>query len=503
MAYPLPDKPSIAVLPFTNMSEDPEQEYFVDGMTDDLITDLSKISGLFVIARNSVFAYKGKTLKVEQIGRELGVRYLLEGSVRKVGDRVRINAQLIDATTGAHLWAERYDGNLEDVFSLQDKITRKIVSALAVKLTGGEQEVVARTGTDNVAAYDAFLKGWEHYRRFTEEDFQKAASYLEKAIKLDPNYGRACAALALVYWEGALLGWHRSLGEVVHREHEYFMMMKVVRMLGYKYLEMAMKNPSTVAHRLKSQENLYYRLYDEAIAEAERAITLNRNDPEALDSMARVLTYVGRPEEAVDFAERVMRIDPHFLGKYLYTLGEANFAMGKLEEAVTLFERAFSYQPENFYILLFLAPTYALLGRDQEAEATLQNLIDMAPWPWSRYNLRSYMLRRYPFKDLKVSDRLAEGLFKAGVPTEFPKGPGYFRLSEEDRLTGEEIRALLSRHKHAKERYWVEGAFLCERREILPHIGKNCRTVFHNPELKNQHLLVSDLEYDRWTLGPT
>ncbi len=169
----LPEKPSIAVLPFANLSGDPEQEYFSDGMTDDLITDLAKISGLLVIARNSVFTYKGKPVKIQQVAEDLGVRYVLEGSIRKAGDQVRINAQLIDASTGHHLWAERYDGVMDDIFNLQDKITSKIVSALALKLTAAEQEHTKSKETDNVEAYDAFLRGWEHYQRFTPEDFSK------------------------------------------------------------------------------------------------------------------------------------------------------------------------------------------------------------------------------------------------------------------------------------------------------------------------------------------
>ena len=170
----LSEKLSIAVLPFTNLSNDPEQEYFSDGMTDDLITDLSKISGLFVIARNSVFIYKGKPVRIQQVAAELGVRYVLEGSIRKAGDQVRINAQLIDSTTGHHLWAERYDGVMNNIFKLQDKITSKIVSALALKLTTSEQKYTKTKETDNVEAYDAFLRGWEHYQRFTPEDFSKA-----------------------------------------------------------------------------------------------------------------------------------------------------------------------------------------------------------------------------------------------------------------------------------------------------------------------------------------
>jgi len=185
MAHPLPDKPSIAVLPFDNMSEDTGQAYFSDGITEDLITDLSQISGLFVISRNSTFTYKGKAVKIRKVAEELGVRYILEGSVRKAEDNVRINAQLIDATTGGHVWAKRYDGKLVDVFALQDQITQKIVAAMKVKLSPDEQQQAESGDTVNVQAYDALLKGWGHHLRFTPEDFVKAVTYFKEATELD------------------------------------------------------------------------------------------------------------------------------------------------------------------------------------------------------------------------------------------------------------------------------------------------------------------------------
>ena len=196
MAFPLPDKPSIAVLPFTNLSDDPNQEYFVDGMTEDLITDLAKIESLFVIARNTVFTYKGKSVVVPDVARELGVRYVLEGSVRRVGDVVRINAQLIDGVSGAHIWAERYDGTLADIFALQDEVTRDIVAQLQITLTPDEQNRQNRKDTDNAEAYDAYLRGWQLYRRYTPEDFFEAIPHLERAVELDPDFGRAWAVLA-------------------------------------------------------------------------------------------------------------------------------------------------------------------------------------------------------------------------------------------------------------------------------------------------------------------
>jgi adenylate cyclase len=199
MAHQLPDKPSIAVLPFINLSDDPEQEYFSDGMTDDIITDLSKISGLMVISSSSTFTYKGKEIKIPVIAKELGVKYVLEGSIRRAGDEVRINAQLIDAVTDHHVWADRFDGKNENIFALQDKITERIVSALALKLSASEQKVMADKGTDNIVAYDTFLKGMSHMRKLTPKDLVKAIEYFEKAIKLDPNYSEAYANLANTY----------------------------------------------------------------------------------------------------------------------------------------------------------------------------------------------------------------------------------------------------------------------------------------------------------------
>jgi TolB-like protein len=206
MALPLPDKPSIAVLPFVNMSGDPEQEYFSDGITEDLITDLSKITALFVIGRNSTFAYKGKSVNARQVAEKLGVRYVLEGSVRKAGAQVRINANLIDATTAGHLWAERYDGKMDDVFALQDEITQKIVRALEVELTASEEEQVAKKETENTTAYDSFLKARSHYLRHTPEDFAKALSLFENTIETDPNYRRAYFFMALIYSKASKLG---------------------------------------------------------------------------------------------------------------------------------------------------------------------------------------------------------------------------------------------------------------------------------------------------------
>jgi TolB-like protein/lipoprotein NlpI len=403
-ALELPDKPSIAVLPFVNVGGDKEQEYFSDGMTDDLITDLSKVSGLFVIARNSVFTYKSKPVKVQQVAQELGVRYVLEGSVRRAGKQVRINAQLIDATTGHHLWAERYDGDISDVFALQDAITGKIVAAMAVKLTSGEQEQVERKYTDNTAAYDAFLQGRAHYVRCTPEDYAKAVSYFEKAIELDPSYGRAYAALALTYWESAHNFWTFNLG----------VSWKEARDRAERHLKTAMVNPSPLAHQASSKMLIDWHSHEEAIFEAERAIALDPNDAYSYLAMAYALVYAGRPKEAVDFVQRAMRLDPHYPAYHLYVLGLAHFVMEEFDAAVPLFERALKRNPENYVPLIPLAAAYAYLGREQEAAATIEELQKALP------NIVTLQLvRRSPlwsYKNPADQDRLLKGLRKAGMP---------------------------------------------------------------------------------------
>jgi TolB-like protein/Flp pilus assembly protein TadD len=365
---PLPDKPSIAVLPFTNRSDDPKQEYFVDGMTDDLITDLSKISGLFVIARNSVFPYKGKDVDVKRISRELGVKHVLEGSVRKVGKQVRINARLIDASTGGPLWAERYDGKMDDVLALQDKITHKIVTALAVKLTGIEKEQITRKETYNIAAYDAFLKGWGHYLRHTPEDYAKALSQFEKAIELDPKYGRAYASLALIYARTSKLGkqWRLAL---------YLTNTLVADRRAKKYLELAMKKPTSTAYRVASFIHIYERRFEEAIAAAERALSFDPNDSGCHENMAFVLIMAGRPQEAFDSIEKAMRLDPHNLANPLYYAGLAYFSLKEFKEAADSLQRALTYSPRHSTYLFALTAVYGHLGLKKEANATLERFL--------------------------------------------------------------------------------------------------------------------------------
>ena len=263
MAFPLPDKPSIAVLPFTNMSGDPEQEYFADGITEDLITDISQISGLFVIARNSVFTYKGKVVKVRQVAEELGVRYVLEGSVRRVGNKVRINAQLIDATTGGHIWAERYDGTLDDVFSMQDQVTAKIVNALSIKLTPREHEDLASIETSNTAAHDAYLQGLSYYLRNTPTDNAKAETHFKRAIELDPEFNRAYTALAKVYFKTINIDYAQAMGKN----------WRIAIYLAQKNLAKIGNADFADAHVFRARIALNKHQVGVALQEAERALT--------------------------------------------------------------------------------------------------------------------------------------------------------------------------------------------------------------------------------------
>ena len=432
MAFPLPDKPSIAVLPFDNMSNDPKQEYFSDGITEDLITDLSKISGLFVIARNSTFTYKGKAVKVQQVAEELGVRYVLEGSVRKERETVRINAQLVDATTGHHLWAERFDGTFADIFALQDKFTRKIVAALALKLTGDEQRKLTFRYTDNVEAYDAYLKGREHFLAGTPEDYVKAVGYYEKAVELDPDFSPAHAGLASVYTTILSRNLTKELGWPDARSRVQ------------KHLQMAMKNPTPNAHYAVGKTRLYQRRYDEAIAEAERVIALDPNFPDGYYLMGLIFTFAGRSAEAIDYFKRAMRLDPQYPGGCLYYLGLAQYCLEQYEEAATSVERSQKLNPG--YGPWPLAITYAQLGRGQEAADILAKYFEKRGWLLA---LIENTFPYWPFKEQKDLDHWAEGLRKSGLMR--PWNPVYRR--EYDKAIADAEQAIALNPNDAKAQY--------------------------------------------------
>jgi TolB-like protein/tetratricopeptide (TPR) repeat protein len=418
------------------MSDDAQQEYFADGMTEDLITDISKVSGLFVIARNSVFTYKGKAVKVRQVAEELGVRYVMEGSVRRVGNQVRINAQLIDATTGGHIWAERYDGSLEDVFSMQDKITRSIVSALSVTLTSQKEEIPA-TESSNPDAHDAFLRGWERYRQGTPEDYVKAISFFEQAIELDPDFAEAYSALAAVDWNIYFNGWARAIGIYPFQ----------ARNRSRQSLKKAMERPSALTYQVSSEvSTLFHRKPDKALDAAERAIELNANDPAGHLAMAAALLKAGKPVEAINSVRTAMRHDPEYPSFYLNRLAQAQYAMGAFSDAAETLERAAKRNPDDDWTFTYLVATYGQLGDKSKAQKALKRANELrAKTGWGTLTIDLAMNRRdinstrYIFNWFGDLKQLRDGLRKAGVPS------GYeWRSLVTIEDTGAEIRGAVS-----------------------------------------------------------
>jgi TolB-like protein/Flp pilus assembly protein TadD len=410
MAPPLPDKPSIAVLPFTNMSDDPSQEYFVDGMTEDLITDLAKIENLFVIARNTVFTYKDKSVVVPDMAKELGVKYALEGSVRRVGDQVRINTQLIDGVSGAHIWAERYDGTLADIFALQDEVTGEIVAQLQITLTPDEQNRQNRKGTNNSDAYDAYLRGWQLYRRFTPEDFAKAIPHLKRAVELDPDYGQAWAALASIYWITYRKGEAWSL--IVNPDKSNSVSMLGSRDKAEIHLKQAIRDPTPLAHQVESQISWDYRQFEGALGEAKQAVALDPNDPEGHLAMAWALIFAGRAEAAIASTKTGLRLDPNFPGSHLFALGTAQLMLEHYEEAQATLQRALAFNPENFGILLPLGIAYARTGQQEEAKVTLQKYDNFSIFESPK--IENYM-SWWPFRRETDIRLFGGGLIKAGL----------------------------------------------------------------------------------------
>jgi adenylate cyclase len=409
MALPLPDKPSIAVLPFANLSGDPEQDYFVDGMTEDLITDLSKVAGLFVVARNSVFPFKGRSVNVREVAEKLGVRYVLEGSVRRAGDQVRVNAQLIDATTGGHLWAERHDGSAKDIFAVQDKFVQIIVQALALNLSKDEQEEIGRGQTKSIAAREAFQRGWERYLRLTPVENARAATELKAAIALDPNYGRAYAALALVYFRGCAWKWYESLGMTGAQATE----------TADLYLREAKSRPSSLANVAAAHLNLYHGRHDDAFIDAARALALDPNDPEAHLGMAWAMITTGKPQAGLEFIETAMRLNPNYPIHYALARGMALFAKGDLDEAARVFARPIQADPQAIALAPPLAATYAHLGRRREARELLLMWKPGARQTELEYYPVAYHLPyRWSAGGAKTEERLFDGLSVAALPME-------------------------------------------------------------------------------------
>ncbi|MBI3801811.1 MAG: tetratricopeptide repeat protein, partial [Deltaproteobacteria bacterium] len=363
---PLPDKPSIVVLPLVNLSNDSEQEYFSDGITEDLTADLSKISSLFVIARNSAFTYKGKPVKVQDVSKELGVRYVLEGSVRKAADQVRVTAQLIDATTGYHLWSERYDRPLKDIFALQDEIGQKIITALKVKLTPEEQERFRRAPTNNLEAYDYYLRGLEYFGRDTKEATAQARQMFEKAIALDPQYAAAYARRGGTYLAEWVWQWSRDRQTL---EHAFAAAQTAV----------ALDDSLPLAHSVLGAVLRVQNQPDQAIAEGERAVALDPNNPDSYERLSRILGPAGRAEEAIAMAKTAMRLNPHYPPEYILALGIAYHQAWHNEEAIVTFKRFLVYNPNSMNSHMGLTCSYSDLGRYEEARTEAGEVLRLSP----------------------------------------------------------------------------------------------------------------------------
>ena len=429
MAFPLPDKPSIAVLPFDNLSGDTEQEYFSDGITDDLITDLSKVSGLFVVARNSSFLYKGQPVKIQKVAEELGIRYVLEGSVRRAGDKIRINAQLIDATTGGHLWAERYDRDYKDIFALQDEVIQRIVFALSVKLTQKEKEQLARKYTDNLEAYDYYLRGEKALHRFTVEGLAKARSMFEKAIELDPKFAQAYAAHGMTSYYMWRYNLTESSLKIENDRNQAFQ---------FATKALAFDSNLPMAHSVLAGYHLLYRRFDEAIASAAKAVALEPNNADSYVMKAHVLTHMGRHEEAQKELNTAFRLNPNPPPHYYVDLSTVQFNLRQYAEAVKSIKKTGNTFPD-YYLSGKLAPSYAYLGRLDEARAELKKLVKVY-WHFKlRYVVHPYVSYRKLEEDNK---HWYEGFRKAGLQDP----PDNYRRSMDDivenMLSGKEIKDL-------------------------------------------------------------
>jgi TolB-like protein/class 3 adenylate cyclase/Flp pilus assembly protein TadD len=407
MALPLPDKPSIAVLPFTNMSGDAAQQQLADGMTDDVITDLSKIHDLFVIARNSTFIYQGKPVKISQVAEELGVRYVLEGSIQRAGDRIRVNAQLIDALTGGHVWADKFDGDLSDIFAVQDEIESKIVKGLEVNLTKSEKEEITRAKTENTEAKAAFDEGWILHLRLNAKDNLAAIEPLKRAIALDPEYGRAYAALAMVYFTASNDGSWDRMG---FSWYDYDATIQ-------RLLAQAKKYPTSLAYTAEALTDAYFGRVEDALHAAGEAIALDPNDPEAHIAMAWALTISGKPTDALSFVAAAVRLNPSYPSHYVLARGTALFAANKLEEAAKVFSEGVQRNPNAVALLPPLASVTASLGRRDAAKRTLLTWrpgVDQRAL--SIYADTYHFPFRWAQEHARVRERLLDGLRLAALP---------------------------------------------------------------------------------------
>jgi adenylate cyclase len=397
MAYPLPDKASIVVLPFANMSDDPKQEYFSDGITEVIITALSKARNMFVIARNSAFTYKGKAVKIKQVAEELGVRYVLEGSVQKAEDRIRITVQLIDAVAGEHLWAELYDRDLKDLFALQDEITLKIITALRVKLTEGEQ--VTLVDTENLNAYLKYLQSRKQMQRRNKEGNALSQKLINEAIELDPEFASAYLTLSATHLMDIMFGSSESPKQSLQTAEE--LVQKAISLSG----------ASASARAFLGRIYLTKRQYNEAIAEGKRAVEMAPNSAFVHAALGFSLKNAGRPEEAITLYKKAIRLSPISDSWYISDLGACYSMLGRYEEAIPAFKKAISFSPESPYYHSYLAAIYFITGRENEARAETTKAMEIDP----KFSSEAYRTGNL-YKDPDYLNRLIDAMRKAGLP---------------------------------------------------------------------------------------
>jgi TolB-like protein/class 3 adenylate cyclase len=403
VALPLPDKPSIAVLPFQNISGDPEQEYFADGMVEDIISALSRIGWMFVIARNSSFTYKGKTVDVKQVGRELGVRYVLEGSVRKAGPRVRIAGQLVDATTGGHIWADRFDGALEDVFNLQDRVTASVIGAIEPRLQRAEIERAGRKPTESLDAYDYFLRGMASLHLFTRDSLLEARRLCQRATELDPNYASPYGMAAWCILRCRVNGWladpDREIADGVR--------------LARRAAALGKDDPTALWSSGNSLAYLAGEL-ETGAAHIDRALLLNPNSAAAWSASGHVRIFLGAPADAIERFERAMRLSPLDPLAYVayHGMGNAHLFVGRYDEAVFWARKASQEQPNAVQPWRTAAIAYALSDRIVEAREAMARMREIDP----TLRLSNLAGLTHPFRRPEDLARWTEGLRKAGLP---------------------------------------------------------------------------------------
>jgi adenylate cyclase len=398
MAFPLPDKPSIAVLPFSNLSGDPEQEYFSDGLTEEIISALGSVPKLFVIARNSTFTYKGKPVKVQQVAEELGVRYVLEGSVRKGGDKIRITAQLIDALNGHHLWAKRYDRNLSDIFAVQDELTKEIITAMQVKLTAGEDVRAAAESTNNLEAYLKILQAQGYHIRINPESNAMAKKLAEEAIALDPEYAWAYYALGRAHQVDVWLRVSKSPKQSLGKAMELFQ--KAI----------ALDDTFAEVHARLGFQYAMTRQHDKGIAQAEKAVALNPNSAIAHFYLGKTLFFAGRVEESIPEYKKAIRLNPIPTSAYSWSLGLSYAYMGQYEEGITWCEKAVRQEPNDLLARMMMTVVYSLSGRDEEARIQAAEVLRIQP----KLTLKKFE-KKLTYKKKADREKFISALRKAGL----------------------------------------------------------------------------------------